>query len=312
MENVVCDLCGDTQFSLVYRVVDRNYGTPGKFSIVKCDRCELVYLNPRPSEPERPAIYPETQYDPFSAIRQVRNPSTLATIRQRAHQLVQKHPTGKVLDVGCADGAFLLALQSHGWKCIGVEPNPRMAKFAQQQGQLDVRNGEIFSVNDLNSFDLITFWDVLEHTPSPRAALLHASKLLVSHGQLALNLPNWSSLERHLFGKSWIAIDAPRHFYHFTPATIRHLLQDCAFEVESLTTHAPVLTLASNVLRLAGDLVWRRSFSSNAVPISSTSVPSLRRRMLIRALHWGLIPLNGAINLTNHGSNVTIFARKVA
>lgn len=310
MENLVCDLCGRAESWCVYRVIDTNYGTPGQFSVVQCRHCNLVYLNPRPSQSERATIYPETRYDPFSAIHQTRDLSSNSILWKRARQFTEMRRPGRMLDVGCADGLFLRVMQSYGWECIGVEPNQRMAEFGQRRWRLDVWHGDIFDVNDLESFDLITFWDVLEHTPSPRNALFHARKLLVSHGVLALNVPNWDSLERRIFRERWIAIDAPRHFYHFAPATISRLLQVCGFQVESLDTRAPVLSLASNLLRLAGDIVLRRATSFGNPQVLPRIIPSPRRRLVIRAVNLGLIPLNAVINLLNRGSDLTILAHK--
>lgn len=313
MENAICDICGSEDSRLVCRVRDTNYGTPGQFNIVQCQQCQLVYLNPRPEECEYADIYPEIVYDPFAAIQRTGEITPTHIQQERGRQLTERVTAGRVLDIGCADGLFLKVMRDLGWSCVGIEPNPRASRFAHEHLKSDVRRGTIFDVNEDTSFNLITLWDVLEHTPSPRAVLLHANTLLTPHGMLALSLPNWDSVERLIFRQEWIALDAPRHFYHFTPATIRRLLETCGFHTELLQACAPVLSLASNVLRQGGNWFLRRGAgkSTQDLNIPERRVPSRKHRLLIRLTHLGLSPLNACINLVNHGASLLIFARKV-
>jgi 2-polyprenyl-3-methyl-5-hydroxy-6-metoxy-1,4-benzoquinol methylase len=312
LESVVCDLCGRDQSQLIYSVPDTNYGTPGKFSIVQCRICKLVYLNPRPSAAELPAIYPETRYDPFQLIHTTGPQSPHPIQWSRARQLTQIAGAGRVLDVGCGDGLFLKAMQQLGWTCVGVEPNQNAVEFARTRFELDIRSGEIFAIGAQENFDLITLWDALEHTPSPTAVLLRAAKLLPPTGRIALSVPNWDSFERLIFRERWIALDAPRHLYHFSPRTVTRLLNQCGFEIQKLEASAPVLSLASNLLRLGGDLAFRRGQAKATVASgpATTTEPSLKRKTLIRVIHWLMLLPNSCANLLQRGSSLTILARK--
>lgn len=309
MEHVACDLCGGADARRVYRVPDTNYGTAGQFDIVQCRGCQLVYLNPRPKPSRYLEIYPQAAYDPFDAHAQTQPPSTP---RERARRLTRRLGAGRALDVGCGTGLFLLALRAEGWDCVGVEPSPRASEFARTYLRLDVRSGTIFDVDALESFDLITFWDALEHLPSPRAALLRAHKLLTPRGFLALSLPNWDSIERRVFGAQWIALDAPRHFYHFAPATLRRLLSLCGFEIQSLEARATVLSLASNVLRWSGCWILRRGTPKPASALNDSTRRQLspQRRAVIRLTHLAMTPLNALFNSIQCGADLVALARK--
>jgi len=311
MERVACDLCESTEARLVYRVRDTNYGTSGEFNIVQCNVCQLVYLNPRPESSRYLEIYPEATYDPFRALEhKARSNVTQCT---RARRLTQMIGTGRVLDVGCGTGLFLQAMRAEGWGCVGVEPSPRASEFARTHLQLDVRQGTIFDVDVAQAFDLITFWDVLEHTPSPRAVLLRAHRLLISRGYLAISLPNWDSIERRIFGAEWIAFDAPRHFYHFAPATMRRQLALCGFQIQLLGARAPVMSLASNLLRWGGRWLVRRGKPKPATALNDPTrrAPSLVRRWLIRLTYFAMTPLNALINLFGRGADLLVIARKI-
>jgi len=313
LETVTCDLCGSQEAHLAYRVRDTNYGTPGPFSIVRCSRCELVYLNPRPVAAELPAAYPETCYHPFRAVFSATSVAPGSVQWKRAQRLTPASRPGRVLDVGCGDGLFLSAMQKLGWACVGIEPNRKAVEFAHTRLQLDVKEGDLFAINDELEFDLITMWDVLEHIPSPTHALRHANMLLAPDGRLVLSVPNWDSFERQLFRERWIALDAPRHLYHFSSRTITRLLRKCDFEIERLQAAAPVLSLASNVLRLGGDLVFRHGEpKASAASDAPTSPPSAARQALIRAMHLLMTLPNLAANLVQKGASLTIMARKAS
>lgn len=311
MEYVACDLCGSVDTRRVYRVRDTNYGTAGEFDIVQCAACRLVYLNPRPDSARHAEIYPEATYDPFGEIDQV-HPRPNAMQRARARGLTRIIGTGRVLDVGCGTGLFLQAMRDAGWECRGVEPSPRASEFARTRLQLDVRQGTLFDVDATESFDLITFWDVLEHTPSPRAVLGRAHELLLPRGFVAISLPNWDSIERRIFGAEWIALDAPRHFYHFAPNTLRRLLSACGFEIVSLDARAPVMSLASNVLRWGGRWVLRRGKQKSADALDATTrrTVSPARRALIQLTYLGMTPFNALFNVLGRGADLWVLARK--
>ena len=318
METIPCNLCHHESARLVYEVEDTNYGQPGVFSIVECSHCGLVYLNPRPKASEIGAFYLADQYHPFRAIQQTHNIRPNKMQRQRAAKIAAMfgHGTGgTVLDVGCGNGLFLLAMQAHGWQVQGVEPNETAVAFANERLNLPVTVGDIFQISLLESFDLITFWDVLEHTHSPKDVLLQANLLLKPDGVLAINVPNWASWERELFKEQWIALDAPRHLYHFSPETLTTMLNGCGFDLAELRCAAPVMNPASNLLRFLGNARRRARPTGNgplpgrAAPGGSES-PSAVKRWLIRATYLALTWPNFMANVMRRGGSFTVFARK--
>ena len=57
-EYVACDICGGTDSRVLYTSHDRLHGCPGTYTGVKCRRCALVYLNPRPTAASLTGYYP--------------------------------------------------------------------------------------------------------------------------------------------------------------------------------------------------------------------------------------------------------------
>jgi 2-polyprenyl-3-methyl-5-hydroxy-6-metoxy-1,4-benzoquinol methylase len=314
MESVVCNICEQDHSRLQVEVRDTNYGCSGTFRLVQCQQCGLVYQNPRPTPAEIGTYYPVAQYHPFRALWEGATVVPAPLHQQRARLLTEKIKAGKVLDVGCGSGLFLVAMQEQGWQCMGVEPNEAAAQFCRENLGLQVETGDIFSLTGSVAYELITFWDVLEHTHSPKIVLQQAHRLLKPAGYVALNVPNWDSLERRLFGENWIALDAPRHLYHFMPATLVKLLTLCGFTPQSMRDAAPPLSLASNVLRWAGDRFLRQGQAKALTGTPSiTATPatiSSSRRFLIALVHQAMKLPNAVANQLNKGAGITVIAQK--
>ena len=151
---------------------------------------------------------------------------------QRRH-LVERYSgrtTGRILDVGSATGIFLHEMASAGWEAVGVEPVTHAAEYAQARFGLEIFSGTLAKAPyESGSFDVVTFWDVLEHTFSPVEELAHVARLLAPGGLVAINVPNWHSVDRQLFGPHWIGFDPPRHLYVFTERTLTAMLRKAGF-----------------------------------------------------------------------------------
>jgi 2-polyprenyl-3-methyl-5-hydroxy-6-metoxy-1,4-benzoquinol methylase len=82
----------------------------------------------------------------------------------------------RLLDVGSAHGWFLQAATARGAVAVGIEPDAEVAAAATRAVAHDVRVGYFPDVlAEAETFDLISFNDVLEHLPDPRAALVAVS-----------------------------------------------------------------------------------------------------------------------------------------
>jgi SAM-dependent methyltransferase len=128
-------------------------------------------------------------------------------------------------DVGCADGQFLDLARKAGWHGVGVEMNPPAAARARDRG-FDVHEGVLENIDDLpwGTFDAVTCWDVIEHTPHPRTFAERLVRLLVPGGTLLLTTLNREALVARVFGSSWSMV-AEDHFTYWTPRALRRLIE---------------------------------------------------------------------------------------
>lgn len=305
MEWIVCDLCGSTQADHLIGPDEWNQPVPQGLAMVRCRDCGLIYLNPRPTPAGIGQYYPEDYMSFHRAIED--EPSRLMRWARR-RKLIQRRKLlekisaragGAVLDVGCGTGLFLHEMELGGWQAKGVEPSPTAAAYARDRFGLDVTLGFLKDLDaPAASFDLITFWDVLEHTFSPSADLAAACSLLKPGGLLAVNVPNWQSIDRTLFGPHWIGYDPPRHLYVFTIQTLARLLEKSSFTPIRWASIMPGYFAA--ILSFES---WLKARSPKLAPIAPKilNIPGMRTVFE---------PYFALLNLLNRAPTISVFARK--
>lgn len=150
---------------------------------------------------------------------------------------------GRVLDVGSALGTFLKIAERRGWKPVGVEISRFAAEFSRERRGLTVFNGDLEQFQaPAGSFDVVTFWDSIEHVTHPAENLRTAVRLLRPGGVVLLSTDNFDCLVgdvarwtyRVTSGKSRYAIErvfiAPNRSY-FTDATLSRLLTESGLKI---------------------------------------------------------------------------------
>ncbi len=158
---------------------------------------------------------------------------------------------GRVCDVGCWTGSFLVAAEEAGWQAVGLEPSRWASAYARRRG-LRVLTDELSSqVLERESFRLVVLGDVLEHLEDPAAALTRVAELLEPGGALWLTVPDAGSRPAHILGSRWWSV-LPMHLQYFTRSSLDHLLRVTGFDPRWHGRHAKVFTARYYAERLGG------------------------------------------------------------
>ena len=153
------------------------------------------------------------------------------------------HPQpGKILDVGTAGGSFLHAAKQRGWDVYGCEPNRWLCDWSKNIMVLILNQGRFLSRNISKTFDVVTIWDVLEHTPDPKEVLREGRRILKKKGLLVVNYPDIGSWIARIMGRKWVFLLSV-HLYYFTRRTMVKMLQDSGFSVLKIKPHYQQLAL---------------------------------------------------------------------
>lgn len=234
MEHPECLVCGSDAKNPFLTVADR-FDISQKYQLVQCQDCGFVYLSPRPGQKWISRYYQDPSYQPHQKKALSLSGKAYQAVRiwnnRYKHRLIEKYSRrGKILDYGCGTGEFLLEMKNSGWDTLGLEPSAEAAAVA--------RNYQIPIIPALNSFpgkvDVITLWHVLEHVHEARRLLADLKNILQPTGLLCIAIPNRRSLDAAFFKNHWVAYDAPRHLYHFSPADMEKLLQSAGFKIFSM------------------------------------------------------------------------------
>ena len=225
-----CVLCGEKERKFVFK--------DGKFSVLRCSSCGLVFVSPRLTQKALlEEVYNENYWHSSSpkekgyADYAGEEMLYIKTFRKRIKFIERfTKPFGKVLDVGCAAGYFLSVAKEKGWECSGIEPSYPIAQIAKKR--LPGTKIHIGLVDDApfekESFDVVTLWDVVEHTLNPVSFVKKAVGFLKPGGLLIVETQNVDSLFARILGKKWQHFKLEEHLYHFSPYTLRILLEDLA------------------------------------------------------------------------------------
>jgi SAM-dependent methyltransferase len=262
LESVPCAVCGSDAYDVVVpsrrdptRPVDlqtvfRSSGDePLQDQMVRCRDCGLCYVRPR--------LKWELILEGYRGGTDENFVSQIAFRERTFRKCLDKieamaRPAGKrVLDVGAAGGSFLAMARERGYDPRGCEPSTWMCGFAREHYGLELFPGTVFDMPvQPGTVDLLTLFDVIEHTPDPQAVLRRAHELLTPDGVLAMSYPDYGSLAARLLGSRWPFL-LTVHLYYFTPRTMTTLLRRTGFEPLGYKPHLQILEMGYVAQRAA-------------------------------------------------------------
>lgn len=270
-----CLLCGRQGTPRYVNLPDRLFDAPGLWDLQACPSCGLTWLSPRPiaadlgksyaeyythgAETQRnrmdvllekvalPVITSKFGYSEGSRDSRRRLWGKMLGLIPLCNDVAVRYimglrgeKRGKLLDVGCGDGAFLADMQNLGWDIAGVETDPEAAKTAGQRLGMEIVAGSLENARLApDSFDAVTLRHVIEHVADPVSLLRECQRILKPGGVLAITTPNLDSLGHRLFGSAWRDLDPPRHLHLYSFRTLKDLAELAApgkFSIEYLNS----------------------------------------------------------------------------
>ena len=229
----LCPSCTQDKFN--NKLIAKDYlVSQESFAIVECQKCKLLFTNPRPSNSRLTHYYDSNQYISHNSeqnnfhniiYRIIRS----ITIRQKINLIRKYHSSGKLLDFGSGTGTFLQAAIKH-FKIKGIEPNEKAIQHAKALIKGQIYKHMNLLLND-DKFDVITMWHVLEHLPNPKIAINKIKKHLSPKGHFFIAVPNPNSWDSKHYGTTWAGYDVPRHLSHFNKQAMLNLLKICGLHI---------------------------------------------------------------------------------
>jgi len=159
---------------------------------------------------------------------------------------------GRVLEVGCGDGARLAKLRTLGWEVQGQEIDEKAAAQARKSFELPIFLGSLDRAGFKDEeFDAVVMSHVLEHVHDPVRLLEECKRVLKPGGLLVSITPNAQGWGHSHFGACWYGLDPPRHLLLFSRSTLQQIALKCGFrDVKTWTTAARSLWTVRGSLRI--------------------------------------------------------------
>ena len=233
-----CPVCNSNNIVAVSEAKDETVSKK-LFQVWECKSCSVRFTQDIPALNDIAAYYKSDAYISHSdtskglinKLYHVARSYTLASKKR----LVQKNSpqrNGNLLDVGAGTGAFASYMQQAGWTVTGLEPSAAARENAKKMHNIALQPSEDLFKLPPASFDVITLWHVLEHVHFLHEYMNAFRQLLVQNGTLIIAVPNYTSYDATVYSGAWAAYDVPRHLYHFSPKSMRHLLHQHGFKLK--------------------------------------------------------------------------------
>ena len=308
-EYTACPLCGSTESTLRF---EKDW-----FKYNECADCALVYMNPRLNHRATQQfynsnvneIYNETKFHD-TTLTKGDDDRNLANL-----DLLAKHGarSGKLLEIGCAKGFFLVKAKERGFQPYGIELNQGLYELARAAIGDTVYGIDLFDARlPAEKFDVLYMRDLIEHIPNPKPFFDELNRVGKTGAKIVLETHNVNALIHKMVGKKHTVIFGFEHPVHWSPASITAALKASGFVVDEIAYTSPDFSV--------------RDLISHAGPATFTTIlPEAVggfRRQLTRALVFGLsLPgirwldyniMSRIANSSGQGSVMRVIGHKVA
>lgn len=171
-----CVVCDATSFTAV--------GKKDGLSVVRCESCGLLLVNPRLRADARFQLYASSYWEEH--MRRYQLPTFWErltvdyTVGLKRVALVNEFLAGRtLLDIGCSNGTFVRRAAEWGFESYGLELTAEMAAEASRLSGRPVFAGDLTATTGMlgaRRFDHASMFDLIEHIYDPHAFLrnLHA------------------------------------------------------------------------------------------------------------------------------------------
>jgi 2-polyprenyl-3-methyl-5-hydroxy-6-metoxy-1,4-benzoquinol methylase len=244
-----CKICDNLSGNRHHKAREMMFGLRNEFHYMECGSCGCVQLEDIPNDLSK--YYPPNYYSfqrhgllktfvrhqwSSYAYRGLNPVGWLVTkffIPNDAMKSVRRAAipkSARILDVGCGAGNLLQDLQYLGFENV-TGADPYIAKDIVYPGGLVIHKSRLADMED--RFDVIMLHHSYEHMDEPRKVMAEWSRLLTPDGLVILRIPIASSYGWKHYGVNWVHLDAPRHLYLHTRASVDFLAASVGLEVTS-------------------------------------------------------------------------------
>lgn len=309
MEEISCIFCGERSQHL--SISENGY------TGLKCDKCNLIYISPRPNAAEvvqlyahdHSLMYADAQFQ-FEQVMRMTAALALSKIRNYKQ-------SGSILELGPGGGYFLLEARNNGYDPYGIELNPIEARWINEELRIPCEN---FPLREKSfggkQFDIIYHKDVLSHLHDPIGVFRDINKALKEDGLLVFETGNIADVRKKYF-KYFSQFSYPDHLFFYGEKSISTLLARTGFRCIGIIRSAILLQL------ILQKVLWRikdslkdkyaaEEMKSQREKDSAANTLTVKRRLrnLYRYTSYALVRFGTVLPKKGRPLKLLIFAQK--
>jgi SAM-dependent methyltransferase len=235
------------------------FGTGEKFLYERCSECGCLQIVKQPVDIV--THYPDKYYAyaPESA-------GAVQTIKQRTRNLLALYGpawlfagrdwwelgawksirdmgvsrSARILDLGCGNGGLIASLAEMGFhNVLGADPFiPQDIVHSNGARVLKCEADEIEG-----QFDVVMMHHSLEHIWDQNRTVADVARLVKTGGRCLIRIPTIDCWAWEEYGRDWVALDAPRHFYLHSRASVTRLLESAGLRLARIVDDASSLQI---------------------------------------------------------------------
>jgi len=251
---MICQICGNSSNNKTFFIKEMMFGFREEFPYTECSRCGCLQIEEIPKNISK--YYPKNYYS-FQSDKTKRNflknyfidelhkyilfkKSLIGKILSARYpapimdciRLAMVNYDSKILDVGCGAGHLLYSLRGAGFKDLfGIDP---YIESGFSTKNLKIFKADIHEIPESQKFDLIRFNHSFEHMSNTKEILFKVSNLLNKNGTCLISMPVKTKFVWDHYGVNWVQIDAPRHFFLYTPDGFKLLVEKTGMKVSNV------------------------------------------------------------------------------
>lgn len=223
-----CPVCQSNRLYYLFSVAG--------YRVVRCRDCDLLMSNPQPSDEDLARIYGENYFVLGESEESQRHVDYLKQSTADLYlDLLERYRgqgPGRLLEIGCGQGDFLVRAAARSLEVTGVEYSSHACDVARRKlshvAGAEIICGEITSLPAEQQYDVCVFCDVIEHVRDPCLFLERVYNLLSPGGVVFVATPTLDSWSARVLKSRWMEFKA-EHLFYFKSSTLQTLLIESGF-----------------------------------------------------------------------------------
>lgn len=260
------------------------------YALFKCNKCGSIFKYIQDFSLTKRQALQDSVYTPMTLYNRINNPIFRKIANERLQFLKKYIKNGKLLEIGCATGEFLLEAKKTGFDVEGLDASPIFVKYLKRKG-IPAKLGTFENTDfEEKSFDAIVAFHLIEHIYAPNEFLKKAYTVLKKKGILFLITPNVDQGIDKIFGWEHPTYTEPDHLCFYSPTVIQNILKRNRFQTIRIVSHEPLYHIftstgiflkgrKSSFLRLVSRLIRPYLLARIFTPLLNRYASSLEKEL---------------------------------